>query len=511
MRPAADAAPMRPDARWTVALGGAAAAVAATVWLGGARPDAAVRHAYLILVAIAAVRWGCLVGVCAGAAAALLHAPLVLSAVEREGLDDRAIEGLATLALLVATGGFAGALAGAARRERERHRLLRAVQAIVAGEAPADTVLDRLVHELGVRLAGEVGIVLSEAGERRQAGPPGLLAHPALRAVVESGIPAFVPSVGGGTRVRRLAVSPIAVSDAVVGALAVARGGEIGTGERAALAALGTSLGLALENARLAARQRRFADELAAHVAAARRELEAIDRAKSAFVATASHDLRTPLTALRGFSELLATRRFTPEEVHRYARIIERETERLGRLVEDLLDLSRLEQGDEPPLRRTAVNVRTALDSAIALFVRDDAAHRFALACAARLPAVDADPDALDRVVKNLVTNAIKYSPPGEIQIAARAVAHGVEISVADHGAGIAPEALGRVFEPYYRVPGSARVARGTGIGLAVVKALVEAHGGTVGVDSAAGLGTRFFFTLPIAAAASLTPSEADV
>ncbi|MBI2218526.1 MAG: HAMP domain-containing histidine kinase [Candidatus Rokubacteria bacterium] len=384
-----------------------------------------------------------------------------------------------------------------AHRERERHRLLRAVQGIVAAEAPADTVLERLVHELGVRLAGEVGIVLSDAGERRQAGPPRLLEHPAVHSVVTSGVPAFVPDVGGTARVRRLAVSPITVSDGIAGALAVARAGEIGTGERAALAALGASLGLALENARLAARQRRFAAELAAHVAAARRELEAIDRAKSAFVATASHDLRTPLTALRGFSELLATRRFTPEDVHRYARIIERETERLGRLVEDLLDLSRLEQGGEPPLRRSAVTVHAALESAVALFVRDDAAHRFTLACDAGLPDVDADPDALDRVLKNLVTNAIKYSPPGEIHVAARAVDHGVEISVADHGAGIPPEALARVFEPYYRAPGTARVARGTGIGLAVVKALVEAHGGTVDVESTAGRGTRFFFTLP--------------
>jgi signal transduction histidine kinase len=479
-------------------LAGVGAGVAAHAAGDGARPDSLLRHAYPVLVAFAALRWGFAAGVLAGVAAALMHAPVVLSAVERDGLDHAAAEGLATLAWLLVAGGVVGALAGAAARARERYRLLRALQRTAALDERLEIVLERLAAELRAHLGADVAIVLGDGADLRCAGDVAVAESGAVAAALATGQQVFLPDLGGGARVRRLAVSPITASETVVGALAVSRVGEIGGGERAELAALGASVGLALENARLMMRQRRFAAELEERVAGARRELEAIDRAKSAFVATASHELRTPLTALRGFSELLATRRFTPGDVHRFARIIEGETERLGRLVEDLLDLSRLEQGCEPPLRRSAVDVRAALEAVVALFARDGAAHRFTLACEDGLPPLDADPDALDRIVKNLVANAIKYSPPGAIHLSARRADGAVEIAVRDQGAGVPADALARLFEPYYRAPGTARVVRGTGIGLAVVKALVEAHGGRVAVESGAGRGTRFFFTMPI-------------
>ncbi|MGH7392783.1 MAG: GAF domain-containing sensor histidine kinase, partial [Candidatus Rokuibacteriota bacterium] len=316
----------------------------------------------------------------------------------------------------------------------------------------------------------------------------------AVAAVLAGGAAVFVPSAAGGLRPRRVLVVPLTAHGEVVGALAVERAGELPARERAAIEALGVPLALALENARLAARQRRSAAELAEKVAAATRHLELADRAKSAFVAVASHELRTPLTALRGFGELLALRATAPGEVRRVAGIVQRETERLARIVEDLLDLSRLERGLAPQLAPRPLSATAAIAAGVEVF--RDGAHRVTVACAEPLPDVLADPDALDRVLKNLVSNAIKYSPPGAaVRVTACAVGGRVEIAVADQGRGIPADALPRLFEPYYRAPGS-EGARGTGLGLAVVKALVEAHGGTVSVESAPGTGTRVAFTL---------------
>ncbi len=111
---------------------------------------------------------------------------------------------------------------------------------------------------------------------------------------------------------------------------------------------------------------------------------------------------------------------------------------------------------------------------------------------------MDADPDAVDRILKNLVANAVKYSPPSStIRIAARRIGTAVECSIHDDGRGIPPDALPHVFEPYYRAPGAVGTARGAGLGLAVVKSLIEAHGGSISIESAPALGTRVTFILP--------------
>jgi signal transduction histidine kinase len=322
--------------------------------------------------------------------------------------------------------------------------------------------------------------------------------------VLETGASEFVRIGGGGAGgrgvlSRRAFAAPLVASGQTIGVLAIERKGEIPAEERAALEALGAQMGLALENARLASRQRHFAAELADRVSAARRELEELDRAKSAFVAIASHELRTPLTALQGFSELLATRQLPSNEVNRLGAIMRREARRLGRIVSDLLDLSRIERGLDPALCRIPLAVEPTVVATVDLF-RQGATHPIAITCEPALPKIDADPDALERVLTNLISNAVKYSPAGSVvRVGARARAGGVAIDVADSGRGIPAEALGRIFEPYYRVPDAAGAARGTGIGLAVVKALVEAHGGAVEVESAPTLGTRVTVLLPAA------------
>jgi signal transduction histidine kinase len=176
------------------------------------------------------------------------------------------------------------------------------------------------------------------------------------------------------------------------------------------------------------------------------------------------------------------------------------ETERLGRIVSDFLDLARLERGLPPPLRLTRVDAAALIGDAVEVLRRARTTHEFEVDCPEALPPLEADPDALDRVVKNLVSNAVKYSPAGSrVRVAARArsAARAVEITVEDEGPGIAETDRTRIFEPYYRTAAGARTAGGAGLGLAVVKSLVDAHGGTICADNITPHGTRMTLVLP--------------
>jgi signal transduction histidine kinase len=484
--------------------GAAVALLLAAVTLAVAQSDAGPaslwRHAYHAPVALAAVRWGGR-GLLVALAAVLLWAPFVLPALERSGPTPEVLEGLATFGFLLGSGALSATLTSRARRQGARYETLVAVGRAIGGAGGLDAALDRVGACLAPRLGGAVGLAVRDGGRFAVAG--GVAVHPdsPVARVVAGGPPCFESDAGGGPRPRRLFVVPISAAGATLGALALEREGDIAGDERAALLALGAHLGLALEHARLGARQRRFAAELAGKVAEATRRVVEMDRMKSDFVAVASHELRTPLTALQGFSELLATRRFAPSEVARLGAIMAGETERLGRIVSDFLDLARLERGLAPPLRRRQVDVGALVGDAVEVLRRARSTHRFDVECAGALPPLEADPDALDRVVKNLVANAVKYSPPGS-RVAIRA-GRGpappptVEIVVEDEGPGIAEADLARVFEPYYRAPGTAGAAVGAGLGLAVVKSLVDAHGGTIRAENRAPRGTRMTLTLP--------------
>jgi signal transduction histidine kinase len=429
-----------------------------------------------------------------------MSAPFVLPEIERAGLTPAASEGLVTFAVLGLVGALGGTLRTRVARHRRRYETLVAVQRTLAAETTLDLALPRLRAALAGRLGVDgLALVARDGARVVVAGGDHVAPDSLVARVLAGGTPHFVGDTGATGRARRAFGVPLTAGGQAVGALAVERAGDIPAEERAALEALGAHIGLALENARLASRQRQFAAELADKVAAARRELEELDRAKSAFVAIASHELRTPLTALQGFSELLVLRRLPPEEVNRLATVMRREAKRLGRIVSDLLDLSRIERGLEPALCRVPLAVEPTIAAAVDLFRHGAATHPIAVACAPSLPPLHADPDAVERVLTNLLSNAVKYSPHGSpVRVSACAHDGVVAIEVADAGRGIAAEALGRIFEPYYRAPDAAAAARGTGIGLAVVKALVEAHGGSVHVDSAPGLGTRVCVVLPV-------------
>jgi len=477
----------------------ALAAVTLAIAHSGADAASLWRHAYHVPVVVAALRYG-VRGALAALAAVLLYAPFVLPALEREGATPAVLEGLLTFVLLLGVGVLSAALAGGARRQRARYETLATVQRALDGDTPLDLALARLRACLQSRLGASVGLVMHDGTRLAVAGGATVARGSAVARVLASGASLFVPHDGGPGPLRRCFVAPLSGRGGVVGALAVERAGDISADERRWLPVLAAHVSLALENARLTARQRRFADELAEKVTAATRHVVEMDRMKSEFVAIASHELRTPLTALQGFSELLVVRRFTPAELARIGAIMSAETERLGRIVSDFLDLARLERGLPPPLRLTRVDAAALIGDAVEVLRRARTTHEFEVDCPEALPPLEADPDALDRVVKNLVSNAVKYSPAGSrVRVAARArsAARAVEITVEDEGPGIAETDRTRIFEPYYRTAAGARTAGGAGLGLAVVKSLVDAHGGTICADNITPHGTRMTLVLP--------------
>ena len=234
------------------------------------------------------------------------------------------------------------------------------------------------------------------------------------------------------------------------------------------------------------------------------RRLEAVRRD---LVANVSHELRTPLTAIRGYAETLQDGAMhDPERAAEFIGIIHRHAERLSRLLDDLLELSRLEAGSRP-LKREPVALRPVIARSLDL-VRPKASSR-QVELSVTIPEgpdLLGDPEALEQVLVNLLDNAVKYTPEaGRVALHAHTVGMGSaglwHISVSDNGLGIESDHLARVFERFYRVDsGRSRERGGTGLGLAIVKHLTLAMGGKVGVKSEAGKGSTFWIELPVQA-----------
>jgi signal transduction histidine kinase len=233
-----------------------------------------------------------------------------------------------------------------------------------------------------------------------------------------------------------------------------------------------------------------------------RRETE-IAQLKADFVANVSHDLKTPLSIIRMFGETLEQGR-VPAEGRRqeYYRVIVRESERLTRLIDNVLDFSRIEGGRRTyDIAPTPVEplVRETLDA----FAWPLEQHGFKLeiSVAPDLPDVPMDADAVGQALANLVDNAIKYSAEERsIAVDARRSGDRLALSVSDHGVGIPAAEQARIFEKFYRVGRSdTQGRRGSGVGLALVRHVAEAHGGAVTVASAPGEGSRFTLWLPLA------------
>jgi two-component system phosphate regulon sensor histidine kinase PhoR len=234
--------------------------------------------------------------------------------------------------------------------------------------------------------------------------------------------------------------------------------------------------------------------------------LRRLETVRTEFVANVSHELRTPLTAIRGYLEtLLGGALDEPEDARRFVEIVFRHTERLGRLLDDLTDLSDIELG-RVRLQLGPLAVGDVVESVLEIMRRRAETRRVALDATLPpdLPEVMADHDRLEQILINLVDNAVKYTDAGgRVTVAARRPAPDlVEISVADTGVGIPPSDLPRITERFYRVDKArSRELGGTGLGLAIVKHLVIAHGGELAIESEPGRGTTVRVTLPAAAA----------
>jgi two-component system sensor histidine kinase KdpD len=219
------------------------------------------------------------------------------------------------------------------------------------------------------------------------------------------------------------------------------------------------------------------------------------DVLKTALLRTVSHDLRSPLTAISTAAGALGSPTLDTHERNELTDVITTETERLTRLVEDLLDLSRLESGSAEP-RPEPFSIEEVVESAARAPSLRDA--RFDIKLDDDLPPVQADPAQLERVLSNLLENAIRYSSNGE-PVAVRASTTGtrLQLRITDHGPGIDPEDLERIFEPFYRAPGAA--GHGSGLGLAIAKGLIDGNGGRVWARSLPGQGATFTIDLPLA------------
>ncbi len=227
-----------------------------------------------------------------------------------------------------------------------------------------------------------------------------------------------------------------------------------------------------------------------------------LERSRQEFVANVSHELRTPLTAIKGYVEALLDGEIaggSPE--HKFLKIIERHAERMDKIVSDLLLLSEMEW-KERALKKEAVSLSPLLQSALEIIrpMAEGKHQKLTLECEANLPSISADVQKLQQVMVNLLQNSSMYTPEGgTIRIRAREVLGGVEILVEDTGIGIPPEELPRIFERFYRVDKArSREEGGTGLGLSIVKQILEAHGGSIGVESQVGQGSRFTVFLPV-------------
>ncbi len=291
---------------------------------------------------------------------------------------------------------------------------------------------------------------------------------------------------------RPLTCAPLLTQDRALGALLLRAGRVEEESVRADLPlvqALADQAAIAIERAQLA----REAEQAAA--------LREADRLKSMFISTITHELQSPLGFIKGYATTLLRpdADFDRKTSREFLQIISEESDSLSALIDDLLDVSRLEAGalpmDKQPVSLTKL-VRRAVERAGA----KPPQPRFLLRLPAKLPSVDADPRRIEQVLHNLLDNAVKYSPEGgPVIVSAVRQLGSIVVSVTDQGIGIPLEEQSRVFERFYRAAAAPSVSRrGVGLGLYICQGIVEAHGGSIWLESSPGKGTTVRFSLPV-------------
>ncbi len=301
-----------------------------------------------------------------------------------------------------------------------------------------------------------------------------------------------VPPTGGVAHDDRVHAVPLRAGDRRAGALAIVRGDDaVESANDRLLTAVAAQITNALERARL--RERATEAEV----------LQRADTLKTRLLNAVSHDLRTPLASIVASAGSLRQRdvEWTDSERDTFAADIEEQATRLSRIVTNLLDLSRVESGTLRP-ERGWYDVGALVDDVVGRLRPMAATHSLSVAIPDDLPPVPLDYIEIDEVLTNLIENALRHTPAGtHVEICATVEGHDLVFSVSDDGPGIPAESLPHVFDPFVRIAVRSDGKSGLGLGLAVARGLVEAHGGRIAAHRRSGGGTTFRFTLPLDAA----------
>ncbi len=308
--------------------------------------------------------------------------------------------------------------------------------------------------------------------------------------VVQTGKPIVVPDVHKDSRTvyrqtdkqsgfvtRSILAVPLAARDNVIGVLEAMNkkeGSEFTDEDLELLTVLGDQAAVAVQNALLFQ--------------------------QSDLIAEMVHEMRTPLAAIVAYAELAQRPNATLEQNQRFAEIILHESERLNDMTKSFLDLARLESG-RARLSQDPVDLSTVIRMAVNVVLPQADAKQIEVSVElpVDLPSVLGDAQRLHQAILNLLSNAVKYCRSGDqVTVTVSLEEYYLRVSVADTGPGIPEEALPRIFERFYRVPGAEEQASGTGLGLTITRQIVEAHGGRITVSSVVGQGTTFAFTLPV-------------
>jgi PAS domain S-box-containing protein len=228
--------------------------------------------------------------------------------------------------------------------------------------------------------------------------------------------------------------------------------------------------------------------------------LRASDRMKSEFITTAAHEFRTPLTSIQGFSQVLLTQEdISAEERKEFLTYISERSNALANIVAELLDIARIESGQGLSLNRAPCPVNEVFNQVKPFLKTKATKHRLEVALTEEGTLLNIDKGKIDQVLENLLSNALKYSPEGSlVQIRGALVQKDYRFSVADRGIGMTPEQVAKVFDKFYRGDASHTAVEGVGLGMSVVKHIIEAHGGKIWVESEPGMGTTVSFTVPL-------------
>ncbi len=224
-----------------------------------------------------------------------------------------------------------------------------------------------------------------------------------------------------------------------------------------------------------------------------------LDWMKKEFIATAAHELRTPLTAVMGFSDLLLSRQnLDANQQREYLSIINKKAEVLGKIIGDLLDLARVDSGRVIHLKKDWDDIGSIIRRCTADYQRARPDHHFEILLPEKPVVAFVDDRKLFQVMENLLSNAAKFSPAGSlIRVGCEVSETDVRVSVSDEGVGMTSDQVERVFDKFYRVDASNTAKEGLGLGMSIVKGIIEAHGGQIWVESKIGEGTNVIFTLP--------------